>query len=30
MSPKVSKEHMEKRRANILEAAKQVFIKERV
>lgn len=26
MSPKVSKEHMEKRRANILEAAKQVFI----
>ena len=27
MSPKVSKEHMEKRRANILEAAKQVFIR---
>ncbi|WP_273834331.1 TetR/AcrR family transcriptional regulator [Guptibacillus sedimenti] len=26
MSPKVSKEHMEKRRASILKAAKQVFI----
>ncbi|MFG6117160.1 TetR/AcrR family transcriptional regulator [Halobacillus sp. MO56] len=27
MSPKVSKEHLEQRRANILEAAKRVFIK---